>query len=158
MKQTPIDWLVEQVNADCHSSTFIRPELVEKAKAMEREQIILAHQGGNTTPRKEWRREVSIKYYNSRFHETYGVSLNDGLYRLPVETKLVNAIIFDYRNGKNKGWHSMPKIRYLFKLTPDYISELRGIGVKQVEAFNEIIARLEKLREKKASNIEKNRR
>jgi hypothetical protein len=38
-KQTAIEWLVEQVNNDCLNSTFIRPELIRKAKAMEREQI-----------------------------------------------------------------------------------------------------------------------
>ena len=39
-KQTAIEWLVEQVNSDCLNSTFIRPELIRKAKAMEREQMI----------------------------------------------------------------------------------------------------------------------
>lgn len=38
-KQTAVEWLVEQVNADCLNSTFIRKELIDKAKAMEREQI-----------------------------------------------------------------------------------------------------------------------
>jgi hypothetical protein len=37
--KTAVEWLVEQVNADCLNSTFIRPELVEQAKAMEKEQI-----------------------------------------------------------------------------------------------------------------------
>jgi hypothetical protein len=38
-EQTAVEWLVEQVNSDCLNSTFIRPELIRKAKAMEREQI-----------------------------------------------------------------------------------------------------------------------
>ena len=42
-KQTAVEWLVEQVNADCLNSTFIRPELIEWAKAMEREQIADAY-------------------------------------------------------------------------------------------------------------------
>lgn len=37
-KQTAVEWLVEQVNKDCLNSTFIRKELIEKAKAMELEQ------------------------------------------------------------------------------------------------------------------------
>ena len=45
-EQTAIEWLVEQVNNDCLNSTFIRPELIRKAKAMEREQIEGAFNGG----------------------------------------------------------------------------------------------------------------
>jgi hypothetical protein len=37
-QQTAVNWLVEQVNSDCLNSSFIRPELIEKAKEMEREQ------------------------------------------------------------------------------------------------------------------------
>ncbi len=37
-KQTAIEWLVKEVNSDCLNSSFIRPELIEKAKEMEREQ------------------------------------------------------------------------------------------------------------------------
>lgn len=36
--KSPIDWLVEQVNADCTNSTYIRWSLVKQAKAMENEQ------------------------------------------------------------------------------------------------------------------------
>ena len=39
-KQTAVEWLVEQVNADCLNSTFIRKELIDQAKAMEREQLM----------------------------------------------------------------------------------------------------------------------
>jgi hypothetical protein len=45
-EQTAIEWLVEQVNSDCLNSTFIRPELIRKAKAMEREQIERAFNSG----------------------------------------------------------------------------------------------------------------
>lgn len=38
--KTAIDWLVEQVNADCLNSTFIRPELIEQGKAKGREQML----------------------------------------------------------------------------------------------------------------------
>ena len=39
-KQTAVEWLVEQVNADCLNSTFIRPELVRDALELEKEQIV----------------------------------------------------------------------------------------------------------------------
>ena len=39
-KQTAVEWLVEQVNSDCLNSSFIRPDLIEKAKEMEKEQTI----------------------------------------------------------------------------------------------------------------------
>ena len=61
--KTAIEWLVEQVNADCLNSTFIRPELVEQAKAMEREQIIEAHQVSQL-----FSMMTSEQYYN----EIYG--------------------------------------------------------------------------------------
>lgn len=37
---TAIEWLVEQVNSDCLNSSFIRPELIEEAKKLEKQQII----------------------------------------------------------------------------------------------------------------------
>ena len=46
MKQTSIEWLVEQVNSDCLNSTFIRKELIDKAKAMEKQQIEDAYERG----------------------------------------------------------------------------------------------------------------
>jgi len=36
---TAIEWLVKEVNSDCLNSSFIRPELIEKAKEMEKEQM-----------------------------------------------------------------------------------------------------------------------
>ena len=38
MKQSAVQWLVEQVNSDCLNSAFIRPELVEQANTMFEEQ------------------------------------------------------------------------------------------------------------------------
>ena len=71
--KTAVEWLVEQVNADCLNSTFIRPELVEQAKAMEKEQIVksmaiafndaLTIQEGKESLYNDWK-----QYYN----ETYG--------------------------------------------------------------------------------------
>lgn len=36
---TAIEWLVEAVNSDCTNSTFIHPELVKVAIALERVQL-----------------------------------------------------------------------------------------------------------------------
>ena len=43
MSQTALEWLIEQVNSDCLNSTFISQELIIKAKAMEKEQIVNAY-------------------------------------------------------------------------------------------------------------------
>jgi hypothetical protein len=45
-KQTAVEWLVEQVNADCLNSVFITPDLIDQAKAMEKEQIVKAFNEG----------------------------------------------------------------------------------------------------------------
>jgi len=45
-QQTAVDWLIEQINNDAYQiafgQTYISIELVEQAKAMEKEQIIKA--------------------------------------------------------------------------------------------------------------------
>jgi len=68
-KQSAVQWLVEQVNSDCLNSAFIRPELVEQAKEMEKEQIETSYQAGdgdayNLEETKTW----AEQYYN----EIYG--------------------------------------------------------------------------------------
>jgi len=71
-KQTAVEWLVEQVNADCLNSTFIRPELVRDALELEKEQIEDAWNGGDYAYfySKETGRDFADgkDYYN----ETYG--------------------------------------------------------------------------------------
>jgi hypothetical protein len=46
-QQTAIDWLIEQINNDAYQiafgQTYVSIELIEQAKAMEKEQIIKAH-------------------------------------------------------------------------------------------------------------------
>ena len=65
-KQTAVEWLVEQVNADCLNSTFIRKELIDQAKAMEKEQIEDALVDGRTQYRDK--NIVSAEqYYNQTF-------------------------------------------------------------------------------------------
>jgi hypothetical protein len=39
-KQTVVEWLVEQVNADCLNSTFIRKELIDEALEREHKELI----------------------------------------------------------------------------------------------------------------------
>jgi hypothetical protein len=43
---TAVDWLVNQVNSDCLNSAFIRPELIEKAKEMQKQQSINDYKHG----------------------------------------------------------------------------------------------------------------
>ncbi len=64
--KTAVEWLVEQVNSDCLNSVFIKIELIEQAKEMEKEQIIQAFENGElcTLFKNE---DTSIKYYNKTF-------------------------------------------------------------------------------------------
>jgi hypothetical protein len=39
-QQTAVDWLAHKVNSDCLNSIFIRPELIEQAKQMEKERVV----------------------------------------------------------------------------------------------------------------------
>lgn len=43
---TAVEWLVKEVNSDCLNSTFINPQLIEKAKQMEKEQLNKAYLDG----------------------------------------------------------------------------------------------------------------
>jgi len=67
-KQTAIEWLVEQVNSDCLNSTFIRPELIRKAKAMEKEQMIDFAQKWQDSPIEKY--DCKEDLYN----ETYEIN------------------------------------------------------------------------------------
>lgn len=68
-KQTAVEWLVEQVNADCLNSTFIRKELIDQANAMFEEQMKEAALRDVTRipPFRKIFEEQFEKYYN----ETY---------------------------------------------------------------------------------------
>ena len=65
MKQSAVQWLVEQVNSDCLNSAFIRPELVEQANKMFEEQIKDAYGDGLNSHRTEFcnRDEYFVKTY-----------------------------------------------------------------------------------------------
>jgi hypothetical protein len=66
-KQTAVEWLVAQVNADCLNSVFITPDLIDKAKAMEKEQMIDAYDYGYT---EGWHMDEhkSEQYYNETYN------------------------------------------------------------------------------------------
>lgn len=40
--QTAVDWIVERTNSDCLNSSFIRKELVDEAKEIEKQQFVIA--------------------------------------------------------------------------------------------------------------------
>ena len=69
-KQTAVEWLVEQVNADCLNSTFIRKGLVDEARAMEKEQHYESYRVGNCFTNSDSLRfeDFFAEYYN----KTYG--------------------------------------------------------------------------------------
>jgi hypothetical protein len=53
--KTAVEWLVEQVNSDCLNSTFIRPELIEQAKEMEKEQMESAYLAGESKDKQYYK-------------------------------------------------------------------------------------------------------
>ena len=59
---TAVEWLTQEVNKDCHISAFIPPDLVKKAKEMEKEQIIEAYCEGNDFIGAE-------QYYNETYNK-----------------------------------------------------------------------------------------
>lgn len=64
-KQTAVEWLVEQVNADCLNSVFITPDLIDQAKAMEKEQIVKAFNEGTFANDEK---VDSEQYYNETYN------------------------------------------------------------------------------------------
>ena len=66
MKQTAVDWLVDQIeNFNCMKIGLIPSDIIEKAKQMEKEQIKEAFKAGSFYPGYELESE---QYY----FETYG--------------------------------------------------------------------------------------
>jgi len=68
-EQTAVEWLVEQVNSDCLNSTFIRPELIRKAKAMEREQIEGAFNSGTNFDAHMLNCPAGSTYYETMYEK-----------------------------------------------------------------------------------------
>ena len=61
-KQTAVEWLVAQVNADCLNSVFITPDLIDKALAMEKEQLEEAKSEGYEFATQEAIKEIHKNY------------------------------------------------------------------------------------------------
>ena len=70
MAQSSIEWLVEQVNSDCLNSTFIKPELIQQAKAMHKEEIINSFGVGCHLESKRLvgYHDIAEQYYNETFN------------------------------------------------------------------------------------------
>jgi len=67
-QQTAVEWLVNEVNSDCLNSTFIRHEIIEQAKTMEKEQIMKAvydSMGTNFDPNMG----RAEQYYNETYNK-----------------------------------------------------------------------------------------
>ena len=69
MKQTAVEWLEEQMKTWGDLPRWMRDDIVNKAKEMEKEQIIEARIYGDTwsTAIKEMRRAYAEIYYNETF-------------------------------------------------------------------------------------------
>lgn len=70
-KQTALEWLVEQVNSDCLNSTFIRPELIDQAKEIEREHIEFAYHSGNRNAIDYCLEKKKLISASTYYEETY---------------------------------------------------------------------------------------
>jgi len=64
-KQTAVEWLVEKIEKNVHHTIRIPREIIDQAKAMEKEQIEDAYR---INPNNEIWSNSGIDYYN----ETYG--------------------------------------------------------------------------------------
>jgi hypothetical protein len=67
MKQTAVDYLIEQLQAPCRG---IPSYIIEQAKEMERNQILDAFEEGSSDGYDGWGGTNKEKYYN----ETYGTN------------------------------------------------------------------------------------
>lgn len=66
-QKTAVQWLIEQINSDCTNSTFVRPELIEKAFQMEREQIEIAYLTGLIYPNEIEPSEQAEQYFTDTY-------------------------------------------------------------------------------------------
>jgi hypothetical protein len=69
MKQTAVEWLVEQVFG---KHTYLWNDVIEKAKAMEREQIIEAYGQGMMDEIDHRLDDIDIPSPEYYYNETYG--------------------------------------------------------------------------------------
>ena len=120
VKQTGVEWLVEQVNSDCLNSTFIRPELIQQAKKMDDEFLEKLKDFDNW---KEWKNS-SMKTKETKF----------GTY---VETESATKLTSD---KITRFVERLKKIGIDVKLSGNfpwvYIDEICGIRVTEKFAAN----------------------
>ena len=120
VKQTGVEWLVEQVNSDCLNSTFIRPELIQQAKKMDDEFLEKLKDFDNW---KEWKNS-SMKTKETKF----------GTY---VETESATKLTGD---KITRFVERLKKIGIDVKLSGNfpwvYIDEICGIRVTEKFAAN----------------------
>ena len=71
--QIAVEWLVQQVNSDCLNSVFIRPELIEQAKEIEKDNIIDSYSFGYTNGFDDASLPIPIRIDDSEqyYNETY---------------------------------------------------------------------------------------
>ena len=67
MKQTAVEWLVEQINLGLSERGLI--SVIYQAKEMEKEQIIYAHVAGHNAPSSTIKNLDAEQYYNETFKQ-----------------------------------------------------------------------------------------
>ena len=65
--QTAVEWLVSEVNKDCHISAYFPPELIKQAKEMEKQKIATAYECGWIYGDLKKSPNNGEDYYNSVF-------------------------------------------------------------------------------------------
>jgi hypothetical protein len=68
MEQTAVEWLIEQINQDYPEITWAYKDECDKAKEMERQQIIEAYDEGEA----EWT-AIPYKNGNDYYYENFGL-------------------------------------------------------------------------------------
>jgi translation elongation factor EF-1alpha len=67
MKQTAVEWLIEQFQEQNTPRKW--KEIIEQAKAMEKEQILIAYSQGVADMIKDLNKVDANKYYNKTFKQ-----------------------------------------------------------------------------------------
>ena len=72
MKQTAVEWLIEQLENSNVISKYAFPEIIEQAKSMEKEQIVEAHLKGYleeipNPSASHYYKDMAEQYYNETF-------------------------------------------------------------------------------------------
>jgi hypothetical protein len=68
MKQTAVEWLVEQL-FELRNPTLNQIEIMKQAEKMEKQQIIDAHIKGHNAPSSTIKNHDAEQYYNEQFNK-----------------------------------------------------------------------------------------